>query len=479
MSSILSVYASPWHRYPQYLDYVQRLQPAWIRLHQPQAGDLSAFQRVSPGSKIMLRQWDFDDNNGDCKRELYADPKAAARKLIEHWSDKAEELERQLREQGMPYDRSKWYFGAWNEPEPAYIPQIIEGTLEAMRLAELRNMRLGVVCSSVGNFGKPDEPAPNWNNFKPLEGAINESGSILIVHEYFQREGPAGVWIDAEGKERHDAGNLAWRHHSIPLNVPILIGEAGANGYIYGRMSGEDDCGWQRMMSADTYAAQVRQYIERCDKRVQGVCLYMTDYHSDQWESFDTLPAHDQLLAIKDVTPQVPNLVGGTTVHLPIIEGGTVSQEDLFPRVMKFISKWEGGYQNNPEDHGNWTGGRKGHGELKGTNFGISAASYPDLDIVNLTQEQADAIYRRDYWEPSGASKAQDYPTALLLMDSGVLHGVGAPQAWVKEYGFDAWKIAARRLQVYTGKDNAQWNAFGRGWTNRVAALLAEIGASN
>ena len=48
-----------------------------------------------------------------------------------------------------------------------------------------------------------------------------------------------------------------------------------------------------------------------------------------------------------------------------------------------------------------------------------------------------------------------------------------------REYGFDAWKIAARRLRVYTGKDNAQWNAFGRGWTNRVAALLVEIGAGN
>lgn len=349
-NATLSVYASPWHRYPQYLDYATRLQPAWIRIHQPQAGDISQFQRVSPNSKIMLRQWDFDDSDGDRKRELYADPKAAARKLLEHWGDKAAELERQLLEQGLPYDKSKWYFGAWNEPDPAYIPQIVEGTLEAMRFAELFGMRLGVVCASVGNFGKPTEPAPNWNNFKPLEKPINEGGHILIVHEYWQKEGPAGVWTDAKGNQRSDAGNLAWRHRSIPLNVPILIGESGANGYIYGRMSGEDDCGWQRMMSADTYAAQVRQYIEGCDKRVQGVCLYMTDYHSDQWASFDTLPAHDQLIAVSGATPQAPSpFTKQINVHLPVVEngGGSVPaplpQGVIDPQVLEAILQIESG----------------------------------------------------------------------------------------------------------------------------------------
>ncbi|MGV1049163.1 MAG: glycoside hydrolase family 108 protein [Solirubrobacterales bacterium] len=476
MSSILSVYASPWHRYPQYLDYVAKLQPAWIRHHQPQAGDLSDFQRVSPGSKIMLRQWDFDDSNGDRKRELYDNPKAAALKLVTHWEEKADQLEAELRQRGLPYDRSKWYFGAWNEPEPAYIPQIVEGTQELLRLAMLRNMRFGVVCSSVGNFAKPEEPAPNWNNFKPLEKPINDSGSVLIAHSYWQKEGPAGVWIDAQGNERHDAGNLAWRHHSIPLNVPILIGEAGANGFIYNRMSGEDDCGWQRMMSADQYAGQVREYIAGCDKRVIGVCIYMNDYHDDRWASFDTLPAHEQLLAIKGTVPAVANPMGGYTVHLPIIGGGTVSQEDLFPRVMNFIRQWEGGYVDHPAD----PGGATNRGITIGTlsrwreSKGLPAATKED--VRKLTQAEADEIYREWYWKPSGAADAKDYQTALLLMDSGVLHGVGAPQAWVREYGLDPWRIAARRLRVYTGKDGGQWGAFGKGWTNRVAALLEEMG---
>ena len=47
----------------------------------------------------------------------------------------------------------------------------------------------------------------------------------------------------------------------------------------------------------------------------------------------------------------------------------------------------EAGYVNDPQDPG---------GETK---WGISKRSYPDLDIANLTWDQAKAIYLRDFWE--------------------------------------------------------------------------------
>ena len=46
----------------------------------------------------------------------------------------------------------------------------------------------------------------------------------------------------------------------------------------------------------------------------------------------------------------------------------------------------EGGYVCNPDDPGG------------ATKFGISKRSYPDLDIENLTREEATAIYYRDFW---------------------------------------------------------------------------------
>ena len=62
---------------------------------------------------------------------------------------------------------------------------------------------------------------------------------------------------------------------------------------------------------------------------------------------------------------------------------------DNFARCLAFTLRSEGGFTDNRADPGNWTGGQVGAGELRGTNFGISAAAYPQLDIANLTAAMA------------------------------------------------------------------------------------------
>jgi lysozyme family protein len=58
--------------------------------------------------------------------------------------------------------------------------------------------------------------------------------------------------------------------------------------------------------------------------------------------------------------------------------------EPVFLEAVAHLLHDEGGYVDNPADPG---------GE---TNFGISKQSYPDVDIKNLTAEQATEIYYRD-----------------------------------------------------------------------------------
>lgn len=70
-----------------------------------------------------------------------------------------------------------------------------------------------------------------------------------------------------------------------------------------------------------------------------------------------------------------------------------------FEKAIKHVLSSEGGFTLDPDDTGNWTGRARGKGLLKGTKYGISAASYPALDIKNLTLEEAEAIYKRDYWQ--------------------------------------------------------------------------------
>jgi lysozyme family protein len=96
-----------------------------------------------------------------------------------------------------------------------------------------------------------------------------------------------------------------------------------------------------------------------------------------------------------------------------------------FSVCVAFTLRCEGGFSITPEDRGNWTSGEIGVGILKGTNFGLSAASYPHLELRGLSAAAAAAIYRRDYWQkingdalPAGAD--------LMVFDHAVNAGVGA-----------------------------------------------------
>lgn len=71
----------------------------------------------------------------------------------------------------------------------------------------------------------------------------------------------------------------------------------------------------------------------------------------------------------------------------------------------------EGNYVNDPNDPG---------GE---TNWGISKRSYPQLDIRNLTREDAVAIYLRDFWEP--LDKTVPASVKFQLFDFAVNSGIG------------------------------------------------------
>ncbi|ACC76164.1 glycosyl hydrolase 108 family protein [Paraburkholderia phymatum] len=95
---------------------------------------------------------------------------------------------------------------------------------------------------------------------------------------------------------------------------------------------------------------------------------------------------------------------------------------DNFTRAFLLVVGIEAGLSMDPEDPGNWTGGTQGVGVLKGTKYGISAKAYPNLDIANLTLDDAEAIYRRDYW---GAVSGDALPWvfALLTFDCAVNQG--------------------------------------------------------
>ena len=88
--------------------------------------------------------------------------------------------------------------------------------------------------------------------------------------------------------------------------------------------------------------------------------------------------------------------------------------DSAFARAFRVVVGEEGGYTTNPADPGNWTSGQCGAGRCAGTKFGISAAAYPGLDIAGLSLGDAQAIYRRDYWDRVQGD-ALPPPLALLV----------------------------------------------------------------
>ncbi|NLZ11634.1 MAG: secretion activator protein [Alcaligenaceae bacterium] len=151
----------------------------------------------------------------------------------------------------------------------------------------------------------------------------------------------------------------------------------------------------------------------------------------------------------------------------------------------------EGKFTDHRNDKGNWTGGRVGVGVLKGTKFGISAMTYPDLDIKNLTLDQAKAIYFRDFWLRAGADQ-YDGAIGYQVFDAAVNHGIGNAVRMLQRAvrvadDGDVGPLTLKAVQAMSVTDvlmrfNAQrirfytrlstWSDFGRGWMNRVAGSL-------
>lgn len=73
----------------------------------------------------------------------------------------------------------------------------------------------------------------------------------------------------------------------------------------------------------------------------------------------------------------------------------------------------EGDYTADRRDPGNCTGGKVGVGETKGTKKGIAAASYPHLDIKNLTDAKIAEIYEPIIGARSGVTSCRPASTSL------------------------------------------------------------------
>ena len=83
-----------------------------------------------------------------------------------------------------------------------------------------------------------------------------------------------------------------------------------------------------------------------------------------------------------------------------------------FEKFIPIILANEGGLSDNVNDKGGLT------------KYGISQKAYPNLDIRNLTKDNAGAIYKRDYYDRCMCDLIEDELLSLHLFDFAVNAGV-------------------------------------------------------
>ena len=167
-----------------------------------------------------------------------------------------------------------------------------------------------------------------------------------------------------------------------------------------------------------------------------------------------------------------------------------MSWDDAFA----YVVGEEGVLSMDPRDRGNWTSGIVGQGALKGTKYGISAMSFPNEDIANLTLERAKQLAKPGWWDvlrgdewpdqlavglfdssynqgPGVAIKLMQ--KALGLNPDGVVGGVTLATARTADVAHVAKAFTVARIVRYS--QATQWLDDCHGWTDRAITTYTRM----
>lgn len=174
---------------------------------------------------------------------------------------------------------------------------------------------------------------------------------------------------------------------------------------------------------------------------------------------------------------QVPGYAD--SVEVPGYKTGGTPGDDVFERAFKKVLKLEGGSKYLKDDAGRGP-----------TKYGINQTANPDVDIKNLTEDQAREIYRKRYWNTIGgdALAAKNPQLAIIAFDASVNQGPGTAKQMIAQAGDSPYELLKLRQERYidlaTPKDTDTPEQAARrkihksnlgGWTNRISSLQKDF----
>ena len=173
-----------------------------------------------------------------------------------------------------------------------------------------------------------------------------------------------------------------------------------------------------------------------------------------------------------------------------------------FEKAHDFVSRWEGGYVDNPADPGGATNYGISLRFLKGKGLDIGDIDGDgDIDVDDiraLTLDKAKALMRRNFWDVFPLDNVKPL-CAMVIYDTAVNMGVGYAKKMTQQalgvavdgrWGPLTWgalklcndrKTAAAMCQLRRerycelARNNPALGAFLKGWLRRVDALEREV----
>lgn len=273
--------------------FVARTRPRSIKVFQDQWRDPFFLEWMytttkSWGTLIVLRDHPLSEQH----ERMHRDPEGTGRAHADEWAHLHVNYLAPIKD----FDLSRTLFLGLNEPDvttPASTARVVRYTVAFLDRLKEHGLKGGALNLSVGwpdNSG-PDTPV-NWQPFEPVHQAIQRGGHYLFLHEYFANwrglNLNKGWWVDRLGQ--------------CPWDVPIIVGEAGADNYVdYQWATTVNDShrrGWSGYSNVEDYLAMVEMVdnIYRRDHRIHSAMLFTYDF-AHPWGSFDVRSMREQLAA--------------------------------------------------------------------------------------------------------------------------------------------------------------------------------------
>lgn len=315
MLSPLGYHYIPNHRYQRYLDAMAGT--AVNLILDPSKDDYMAVRgAMGNRGRIILRSYEWSDGGLDVLHRIARDPIGTGRWMAEKWVQR-------MKEWGNVVDKDNTYFTGSNEYTVIPGMPIPQFVLAEKTFAEMMAMHGYKACIGNEGVGHPSMQHPNgkvdWSLYKDWEGVIQKTGSILGLHEYWR--GEIGPRMNV--KPEDEARNMywyAWRFMQCPFDVPIAITEYGIDQKVDAPM-GTPSKGWLGTVDEQTYANQLLEGVTKAteDKRFCGAMIFTSDYASDEWASYDTDRAREQIIQAGRTAPKVVWYNSGSGAKPPVV----------------------------------------------------------------------------------------------------------------------------------------------------------------